>query len=73
MDLVTNSSGNSIGVGVLVDRSNGKANLHPNQFSIIELEAISYKDSEIPEDLALIPIQKPGSRYLKWKQEFLCT
>ena len=65
MDLVTNSSGNIIGVGVLVDRSNGKANLHPNQFSIIELEAISYKDSEIPEDLALIPIQKPGSRYLK--------
>ena len=65
MDLVISSGGNIIGVGVLVDRSNGKANLHPKQFSIIELEAVSYEESEIPEDLALIPIQKPGSRFLK--------
>jgi orotate phosphoribosyltransferase len=62
MNLVENAGGNIIGVGVLVDRSNGKANLHPNQFSIIKMEAVSYDENEVPEDLAAIPIQKPGSR-----------
>jgi hypothetical protein len=38
--------------------------LHENQFSIVELDAVSYGDDDVPEDLAAIPIQKPGSRYL---------
>jgi len=63
MDLVESSGGNIIGVGVLVDRSNGTANLHSNQFSIVEMEVKSYAEDEIPEDLAAIPIQKPGSRF----------
>lgn len=65
MDLVEDEGGNIIGVGVLVDRSNGSAQLHPNQFSIIQMDAVSYGENEIPEDLADIPIQKPGSRYSK--------
>jgi len=65
MDLVEHEGGNIIGVGVLVDRSNGSAQLHPNQFSIIQMDAVSYGENEIPEDLADIPIQKPGSRYSK--------
>ncbi len=65
MDLVEEEGGNIIGVGVLVDRSNGSAQLHPNQFSIIQMDAVSYGENEIPEDLADIPIQKPGSRYSK--------
>ncbi len=52
-----------IGIGILVDRSNGEVKLHNNQYSIIKLDAVSYKESEIPEQLAAIPIQKPGSRY----------
>ena len=52
-----------IGIGILVDRSNGEVKLHNNQYSIIKLYAVSYKESEIPEQLAAIPIQKPGSRY----------
>ena len=63
MDLVKESGGNIMGVGVLVDRSNGQANLHSKQFSIVEMDAVSYSTEEIPEDLAAIPIQKPGSRY----------
>lgn len=63
MDLVEESGGNIMGVGVLVDRSNGQANLHSKQFSIVEMDAVSYSVEEIPEDLAAIPIQKPGSRY----------
>ncbi len=63
MDLVEESGGNIMGVGVLVDRSNGQANLHSKQFSIVKMDAVSYSAEEIPEDLAAIPIQKPGSRY----------
>ena len=64
MDLVTDMEAEVIGVGVLVDRSNGTASLHENQFSIVELDAVSYGDDEVPDELAVIPIQKPGSRYL---------
>jgi orotate phosphoribosyltransferase len=63
MDLVEESGGNIMGVVVFVDRSNGQANLHSKQFSIVEMDAVSYSAEEIPEDLAAIPIQKPGSRY----------
>lgn len=65
MDLVTDMEAEVIGVGVLVDRSNGTASLHENQFSIVELDAVSYGDDEVPNELAAIPIQKPGSRHLK--------
>jgi len=64
MDLISDLDAEAIGVGVLVDRSNGTASLHENQFSIVELDAVSYGDDDVPDDLAAIPIQKPGSRYL---------
>ena len=64
MDLVENAGGNILGVGVLVDRSNGTVTLHNNQYSIVKLDAVSYGEDEVPDDLAAIPIQKPGSRYL---------
>jgi len=63
MDLVSETGGNIIGIGVLVDRSNGKANLHQSQYSIVKMDAVSYGENEIPEDLSAIPIQKPGSRF----------
>ena len=64
MDLVEEAGANILGVGVLVDRSNGTVTLHNNQYSIVKLDAVSYGEDEVPDDLAAIPIQKPGSRYL---------
>ena len=64
MNLVEDAGGNILGVGVLVDRSNGIVTLHNNQYSIVKLDAVSYGEDEVPDDLAAIPIQKPGSRYL---------
>ena len=64
MALVEDAGGNILGVGVLVDRSNGTVTLHNNQYSIVKLDAVSYGEDEVPDDLAAIPIQKPGSRYL---------
>ena len=65
IDLVKNSGAHVVGVGVLVDRSEGKVKLHEKQFCVTELEAVSYRDEEIPDDLANIPVLKPGSRSLK--------
>jgi orotate phosphoribosyltransferase len=65
IELVANSDATVTGVGVLVDRSGGKVKLHEKQFCVTELEAVSYGDDEIPDDLANIPVIKPGSRSLK--------
>ena len=65
MDEVTRLGGEICGVGVLVDRSNGQAKLHKNQFSIIELGALSFPPDKVPDNLKHIPIQKPGSRKIQ--------
>ena len=64
MNLVEDAGGNILGVGVLVDRSNGTVKLHNNQYSIVKLDAVSYGEDEVPDELDKIPIQKPGSRHL---------
>ena len=65
MNLVEDVGGNILGVGVLVDRSNGTVTLHNNQYSIVKLDALTYGEDEVPNELDKIPIQKPGSRHLK--------
>tara|TARA_B100000029_G_scaffold249577_1_gene246492 strand:+ start:7154 stop:7732 length:579 start_codon:yes stop_codon:yes gene_type:complete len=65
MQVVEELGGQVVGVGIIVDRSNGNIILHNNQFSIVKLEVESFAENEIPEDLAKMPIQKPGSRSLK--------
>jgi len=65
IDQAVKHGGTIAGVGVMVDRSNGKVNLHQNQFSIIALEAISYGPDDVPDSLSAIPVQKPGSRNTK--------
>ncbi|MBA65165.1 MAG: orotate phosphoribosyltransferase [Candidatus Marinimicrobia bacterium] len=63
MNLVQSANAEILGIGVLVDRSNGTVDLHRNQYSIIKLNAVSYNENDLPHELAEIPIQKPGSRY----------
>ena len=63
MNLVGKANAKILGIGVLVDRSNGGVQLHNNQYAIIKLKAESYYEDEIPDELDAIPIQKPGSRY----------
>ena len=65
MQAVEELGGEVVGVGIIVDRSNGNVIIHENQFSIVKLEVQSFDENEIPEDLAKIPIEKPGSRSLK--------
>jgi len=63
ISLVKNFGAQIIGVGVLVDRSNGTIKLHHNQYAITSLDVISYEENEIPKEMAILPIQKPGSRF----------
>jgi orotate phosphoribosyltransferase len=51
-----------IGVGYVVDRSNGKVNFNSEQFSILNLDVISYQAEDCPLCARGIPINKPGSR-----------
>ena len=62
IDIVNKYNGNIVGVGVVVGRSGGKLKLHDEQFSVLRHEAVSYAEEDIPQELAEIPIQKPGSR-----------
>ena len=53
------------GVGIIVDRSNGEAQLHSNQLALATISAVSYAPDNVPNELKSIPVQKPGSRSLK--------
>ena len=46
----------------LVDRSNGAADLGVPFFPLVDITFPTYADDEVPEDLAAIPVTKPGSR-----------
>jgi len=62
IEIVKKVGAELVGVGMLVDRSNGKVNFGVPQISSIQLEVVSYLPEECPlckKDLELI---KPGSR-----------
>jgi len=63
--LVTDSDAKLVGIGCIVDRSNGKAKFDAKFYSVMEMDVQTYKAEEIPESLAAIPISKPGSRGLQ--------
>ncbi len=65
MDLCRRSGARIVGIGVVVDRSDGKAALHENQFAVTRQSAVSYAAEEIPEWLSKLPAEKPGSRSMK--------
>lgn len=61
-EIIKENKGKIVGVGVVVDRSGGNIKLFKKQVAVIENKTISFDENEIPEYLAEIPIQKPGSR-----------
>jgi orotate phosphoribosyltransferase len=65
IDIVNNNKAKVVGVGFIVDRSNGKVNFGYPQFSTLKMEVVSYLPDECPlcrEDIELV---KPGSRKVK--------
>lgn len=64
IDIVKNNGGQVVGVGYIVDRSNGKVDFGYPQKSTIKMEVISYLPEECPLCKLNIPVVKPGSRKL---------
>ncbi|MCF8239998.1 MAG: orotate phosphoribosyltransferase [Melioribacteraceae bacterium] len=54
-----------VGVGMIVDRSNGKVDFGVPQISTFQTEVISYSHDECPLCKENIPVVKPGSRKIK--------
>lgn len=64
INLVKQSGAVPVGVGFIVDRSNGKVDFGTDQHSLAKVDVIKFEENEIPEWLAKIPVSKPGSRRL---------
>jgi orotate phosphoribosyltransferase len=50
-----------VGIGCLVDRSNGKASFDYPFKPLVTMNVEAYKESDLPDWLAKIPVTKPGS------------
>lgn len=62
IDIVKNSGAELIGVGFLVDRSNGKVQFGVPQVSTLKLDVVSYLPEQCPLCAEGIPVVKPGSK-----------
>jgi orotate phosphoribosyltransferase len=62
IEAVTREGGEVIAEVALVDRSGGTADLGVPFFPLIDINFPSFAKNEIPDDLAAVPVTKPGSR-----------
>ena len=65
MELIANIGANVVGVGCLVDRSNGKVDLGVRLEAILSMEVKSYEQENCPICRQGLPLVKPGSRKIK--------
>ena len=65
MDIVKENKGTVVGVGMIVDRSNGKVDFGVPQVSTLKLEVVSYQPDECPLCKEGLPAVKQGSRKIK--------
>src|SRR5690606_16982796 len=61
LDIVKKAGATPVAVAMLVDRSAGSARFDVPAVSLLELSFPNYPADELPEWLAGIPVQKPGS------------
>lgn len=62
LDIVKANGGNAVGIGMVVDRSNGTVNLGVPAFSLLALKVEAFEPDKLPPDLAGTPAVKPGSK-----------
>jgi orotate phosphoribosyltransferase len=62
IELIKISGATLVGVGSVVDRSNGRVKLADDHFSVLSMEVISYTPEECPLCKAGVTIDAPGSR-----------
>jgi orotate phosphoribosyltransferase len=61
LDIVRKAGGQPVGIAMLVDRSAGAARFDVPAVSLLELSFPTYPADAVPEALARIPVEKPGS------------
>lgn len=61
LDIVRKAGGVASGIAMLVDRSAGAARFAVPAVSLLELSFPTYAADAVPESLAKIPVEKPGS------------
>ncbi|MEO6568700.1 MAG: orotate phosphoribosyltransferase [Opitutaceae bacterium] len=61
LEIVRKAGGIPVGIAMLVDRSAGNARFDVPAISLLELSFPTYPADAVPESLAKIPVEKPGS------------
>jgi orotate phosphoribosyltransferase len=61
LEIIRRAGGVPVGVAMLVDRSAGAAKFDVPVFSLLELSFPTYPADQLPEWLARLPVEKPGS------------
>jgi orotate phosphoribosyltransferase len=61
LEIIRQAGGRAAGLAMLVDRSAGVARFEVPAVSLLELSFPTYPADAVPDDLAKIPIEKPGS------------
>jgi orotate phosphoribosyltransferase len=61
LDIIRRAGGRPTGLAMLVDRSAGAARFDVPAVSLLELSFPTYPADAVPEELAKLPIEKPGS------------
>ncbi|MEI7788545.1 MAG: orotate phosphoribosyltransferase [Chlorobiaceae bacterium] len=62
IELINRSGASLVGVGSVVDRSNGRVKLADDHYSVLSMEVISYTPEECPLCREGVAIDTPGSR-----------
>ena len=61
LNIIRKAGGTPAGVAMLVDRSSGAVRFDAPSVSLLELSFPTYPADAVPEALARIPVEKPGS------------
>jgi orotate phosphoribosyltransferase len=62
IEAVEQAGGDVIAAAALVDRSGGAADMGVPFFPLVQLNVPAYEATDLPDDLAALPAEKPGSR-----------
>ncbi len=61
LQIVKDKQANTVGVAVLVDRSEGKTTFDVPLTTLVQMSFPTYAPDDLPEALAALPVEKPGS------------
>ena len=66
--LIKKAKANLVGFATIIDRSTKKnLKIKKKIVSHLKIDVPTFKSNELPKNLKSIPISKPGSRFIKWK------